>query len=226
MSDITCVLTLRNRDKERVENCLKTLRQQSCMPNIIVVDYGSDKANLRWERKIIPDALTRLIVAPYDTVFNKSKAINIGIRLSDTPYLLMTDIDCIFSENFVEEALNVLERNDKSVVLCQKIDLDEDGRVGELHEPSASGSCIGIDRDWLMKVHGFDERYTFWGREDNDLVDRAVSDGYQTVWITDRVKMFHQWHSPAPMHTLAMNAAYYNIPNKPLVRNEGGWGVL
>ena len=226
MSNITCVIALKNRPKENVKKCIETLRMQDDSCKIIVVDYGSYPENLRWETKVIPDAITTLIKVKNNVIpFNKSRALNIGIKEANTKYILSTDIDCLFSRNFTKEVVNSLEK-EKAVVLCRKIDLDKNGEVIGFHEPSASGSCIGITRKWLMKVHGYDEKYTQWGREDNDLVDRAVKDGYKEVWITDKVKLFHQWHELPLTDSLNKNVSYYKKRKKPLVRNSNGWGEL
>jgi GT2 family glycosyltransferase len=219
-------MALKNRPKENVENCIKTLRMQDYSCNIIIVDYGSREENLHWERRILPDAITTLIEVKNNTsIFNKSRALNIGIKRANTKYILSTDIDCLFSPNFTEEVVNILEKQ-RAVILCQKIDLDENREMIGTHEPSASGSCIGLTKEWLMKVHGYDEKYTQWGREDNDLVDRAIQDGHKTVWITEKVKLYHQWHEPAPNDTLHKNIEYYNKLKKPLVRNKNIWGEL
>jgi len=219
-------MALKNRPKENVENCIKTLRMQDHSCDIIIVDYGSHEENLHWERRILPDAITTLIEVKNNTsIFNKSRALNIGIKRATTKYILSTDIDCLFSPNFTEEVANILEKQ-RAVILCQKIDLDEDGKIIGTHEPSASGSCIGLTKEWLMKVHGYDEKYTQWGREDNDLVDRAIQDGHKVVWITEKVKLFHQWHELALNSTLQQNIEYFNKLRKPLVRNKNEWGEL
>jgi len=225
---VTVVMVIKNRDKVRFERCLRSLLEQSLECKVLVVDYGSDKENIEWERESIkqfPNA-TLIEVTRNTDIFNKSRALNIGFKYATTKYILSSDIDIIYSSNFIEEVMKVLTTNPKSLVLCQKIDLDKEGKEVEVHEPSASGSCIGIDAFWLEEVHGYDEVYTYWGREDNDLVDRAVADGYQVYWITDKTKMWHQWHKPADRPSLDDNTWYYQIPSKPIKRNFNGWGEL
>ena len=225
---VTVVMVIKNRDKVRFERCLRSLLEQSLECKVLVVDYGSDKENIEWERESIkqfPNA-TLIEVTRNTDIFNKSRASNIGFKYATTKYILSSDIDIIYSSNFIEEVMKVLTTNPKSLVLCQKIDLDKEGKEVEVHEPSASGSCIGIDAFWLEEVHGYDEVYTYWGREDNDLVDRAVASGYQVYWITDKTKMWHQWHKPADRPSLDDNTWYYQIPSKPIKRNFNGWGEL
>jgi len=225
MKDITAVLTIRNRPEKLARNCINSLLAQTCPCEIILVDFGSSEENLKWERSLTNEVVTLIGVKKDTEIFNKSRALNIGFKAANTDYVLSTDIDCVFAPNFIEEVMRALEIP-KTVALCQKIDLDKEGNERALHEPSASGSCIAIDRNWINKVHGYDEFYTLWGREDNDLVDRAVQDGYIVRWVTDKTKMYHQWHPPAISNTLKKNVWYYEITNKPLVRNGERWGEL
>jgi GT2 family glycosyltransferase len=230
MSDsaITVVMVIKNRDKIRAQRNLTSLSEQTIPCNIILVDYGSDVENIMWERELVKQySNINFIEVTRDTEhFNKSRALNIGFKQVKTKYILSTDIDCIFSNNFIEEVLRALTNNENAIVLCQKIDLDENGVEIEVHEPSASGTCIGINTNWINKVHGYDEFYTYWGREDNDLVDRAIQDGFNPIWITDKTKIWHQWHKYAIRPTLDDNVSYYDTPSKPIIRNENGWGEL
>lgn len=225
-SNITVVLTIKNLERIRAERCINSILEQTYPCNILVVDYGSDDKS--WYPEVFGNSeKVTLIQVTRDTEnFNKCRALNIGFKQATTKYLLSTDIDCIFASNFIEEVMKVLTTKEKVIVLSQKIDLDKEGKEIEVHEPSASGSCIGIESDWIDKVHGYDEFYTYWGREDNDLVDRAVACGYEIIWITDKTKIYHQWHEIHSQQTLKDNDWYYNIPSKPIVRNPNGWGEL
>ena len=223
MSDITFVMVIKNRDRKRAERCIDSLLNQTYPSEVIVVDFGSDDKS--WYPEVFKD-ITLIEVTRDTEVFNKCRALNIGFKHAQTKYVVSTDIDIIFASNFAEEVNRAFMDNEKSVVLCQKIDLDENGDEDDLHEPSASGSCIGLPREWVNKVHGYDEYYTYWGREDNDLVDRAMADGLEVVWITEKTKMWHQWHKPAINSTLDENDLYYRQEDKGIERNPNGWGEL
>jgi len=223
MSDLTFVMVIKNRDRKRAERCIDSLLTQTYPSEVIVVDFGSS------DKSWYPDVFGKvtLIEVDRDTdVFNKCRALNIGFKHAKTDFVVSTDIDIIFASNFAEEVMRVFRKNTKSLVLCQKIDLDEHGIEVDIHEPSASGSCIAIERDWINKVHGYDEYYTYWGREDNDLVDRAMASGYEVVWITDKTDMWHQWHKPAINSTLDENDLYYRQEDKDIIRNPYSWGEL
>ena len=228
-NSITVVMTIKNRDTLRLEKCFQSLKDQTYPCKVILVDFGSEEVCKEEIRKVISNfspMVTLVEVLRETKDFNKSRALNIGLRYAETKYILSTDIDIIFAPNFIEEIINVFKTKPKSIILSRKIDLDKDGNNNELHEPSASGSCIAIETDWINKVHGYDEYYTYWGREDNDLVDRAIQDGYEVIWITDRTKMWHQWHEPASQQTITENDWYYRKGGKSIIRNPNSWGEL
>ena len=218
---ITVILVNKNRDINRVNNCINSLKNQNC--KIILVDFGSNEEILLLER-LLP---VNLIEVKNNTkIFNKCRALNIGLKQAKTKYVLFSDIDCIFSNNFINETIKALQKNKKIIVLSQKIDLDKTNKETNLHEPSASGSCIAIKTNWAKKVHGFDEIYTFWGREDNDFVNRAMQDGFEDIWITNKIKLWHQWHELPDTRSLNRNIIYYEKLNKPIIRNSNNWGQL
>jgi len=223
MSDLTFVMVIKNRDRKRAEMCIDSLLNQTYQSEVVVVDYGSDDTS--WYAEVF-DGVNVIYVKRDTDVFNKCRALNIGFKHANTRYVVSTDIDIIFDSNFAKEVMRVFRKNTKAVVLCQKTDLDKYGKENDVHEPSASGSCIAIEREWIYEVHGYDEFYTYWGREDNDLVDRAIQDEHATVWITDRTKMWHQWHKPANNSTLYDNDLYYIQGGKDIIRNPNGWGEL
>lgn len=82
-----------------------------------------------------------------------------------------------------------------------------------------------VMREELMNVGGWDERFKYWGNDDNDLMHRLGLNGCQTDCMEDLI-FFHQYHERPP--TVAMGD--YNEPllyeeNKSIVANVGGaWG--
>ncbi len=224
--EITLILVIKNRAKESTKKCIDSLSSQTYSCDIIVVDYGSSEENLTWERKIF-SKLKFIEVKKNTEIFNKCRALNIAIRASKTPFILQSDVDSIFSSNFVEEVVNVLRVNEKAIVLCQKIDLAKDGSEIGLH-PISYGSCVGISASWLKSVHGYDEKYILWGGEDDDMFYRACSAGFTPIWITKKTWIKHQWHSEEVSDKSARleNCKYLASPNKRIVRNPNDWGEM
>lgn len=224
---MTVVLCVKDRGPDRIRKCFQSLKDQTEPCKVILVDFGSSEINQYSEQRLCTEFGFIYIETLRDVDdFNKSRALNIGLKQATSKYVISSDIDMIFAPNFIKTIKQVFDKKPKSIVLCQKIDLDKEGKEVEMHEPSASGSCIAIESDWIDKVHGYDEYYTYWGREDNDLVDRAIQDGYEVVWITDKTKMWHQWHEFATKRSLDKNDWYYKQPDKPIIRNPNGWGKI
>ncbi len=227
--EITLIFVIKNRLEEPTKQCVDSLLFQSYSCDIIIVDYGSTEKNLKWERELF--SKFKFIEVKRNTeVFNKCRALNIGIKASKTPFILQSDIDSIFSSNFVEEVMKVLKSNKKAIVLCRKTDLSKDGSEMKLHGVSY-GSCVGISTDWLKSVHGYDEKYTLWGGEDDDMYIRASLAGFTRVWITKKAWIKHQWHSETASNksTVSENRKYLSLHNKPnvsIIRNLNCWGEM
>ena len=57
------------------------------------------------------------------------------------------------------------------------------------------GSHISISRDDLYRVNGYDESFTGWGGEDNDLGHRLVQSGLLCIPAMTKTRVLHMWHS-------------------------------
>jgi glycosyltransferase involved in cell wall biosynthesis len=56
------------------------------------------------------------------------------------------------------------------------------------------GSHISISRDDLYRVNGYDESFTGWGGEDNDLGHRLVESGMLCIPAMTKARILHMWH--------------------------------
>lgn len=221
---ITVVMAIKNKERASVENCINSLLNQSVPCKIIVVDYGSD--DMSWFTEVF-GKVGFIAVRRNTDVFNKSRALNIGFRQVKTEYTISSDIDNIFEIDFIKKVYEALRLDlvvSRRMILCQRIDLNKQGEEVRLHAKTAYGACLGIKTSWLLKVHGYDEFYTNWGREDDDLYDRAIQDGFVPTWID--AKIYHQWHHLSDRSTVKENIEYYKLKDKPLIRNGENWGEL
>ena len=196
-----------------LEGVLASLEQQT-MDNfeVIVVDNGSTDgsstfiaANFSWVRIIeLPDN------------FGFSRAVNVGIEASRTPYVLLLNNDTEVEKNFVEEMLAAIRRH-KNAFSCQakmiqyhdRDKLDDAGNYycslgwgfarGKGKDISAYdkeekifAACAGaaIYRKKLMNKTGlFDEEH-FAYMEDVDIGYRARIYGYEN-WYAPRAVVYH-----------------------------------
>ena len=201
---ITILYPYRNRENNRVKRSLDSLVQQMNRDfRVVFIDYGSNSEVV----KEIEELVTSYTFAQYCYCYNlnqpwsRSKAINIGLKLIETPYIFVADIDMIFKENFIEKLLKVANPNQaiyfKVGFLSKEVTSFSENfdtiPIAFTSDVGAQGlSLFAIES--LYKVNGFDEFYHFWGAEDADIHVRLQNAGYEVVFYDSEILMLHQWH--------------------------------
>ena len=67
------------------------------------------------------------------------------------------------------------------------------------------GCNLGIWRDDLIAVNGFDEDFEGWGREDSDLGARLYNLGLQRKMVYGRALVYHLNHTENSRESLNQN---------------------
>lgn len=67
------------------------------------------------------------------------------------------------------------------------------------------GCNLAVWRDDLVRVNGYNEAFTGWGREDSELAVRLMNAGVRRLDLRGRALCFHLWHPPASRDNLAAN---------------------
>jgi glycosyltransferase involved in cell wall biosynthesis len=67
------------------------------------------------------------------------------------------------------------------------------------------GCNLGIWRGDLVRVNGYNEAFTGWGREDAELALRLTNSGVRRVDVRGWALCYHLWHPPASRSSLAAN---------------------
>ena len=73
------------------------------------------------------------------------------------------------------------------------------------HLRGIRGCNLAIWRADLMRVNGYNEAFTGWGREDSELAARLMNAGIRRLDLRGRAACFHLWHPPASLAGLAAN---------------------
>jgi GT2 family glycosyltransferase len=73
------------------------------------------------------------------------------------------------------------------------------------HLRGIRGCNLAVWRDDLVRVNGYNEDFTGWGREDSELAARLLNAGVQRLDLRGRALCFHLWHPPASRVNLAAN---------------------
>jgi glycosyltransferase involved in cell wall biosynthesis len=69
------------------------------------------------------------------------------------------------------------------------------------------GANMAFWRSDLLRVNGFNERFTGWGREDSELVVRLTNAGVRRRKLKFGGIVYHLWHSEQPRESVARNDA-------------------
>ncbi len=67
------------------------------------------------------------------------------------------------------------------------------------------GCNVGIWRDDLVQVNGYNEAFVGWGREDSELCVRLMNRGVQRTDVRGWALCYHLWHPPAGRESLPAN---------------------
>jgi glycosyltransferase involved in cell wall biosynthesis len=67
------------------------------------------------------------------------------------------------------------------------------------------GCNLAVWRADLVRVNGYNEAFTGWGREDSELAARLLNAGVRRLDLRGRALCFHLWHPPASRANLAAN---------------------
>lgn len=246
MPRISAIIPSRNRSGQRLDNCLRSLRWQdvpAASLEIVLVDFGSHPDHAASVAEVAAKYNAVLVRVEDTGLWNRSRALNIGIQSATGELCFCTDADMIFAPNFVSQLLEASTAEaDNALILCRCHDLAEgavDGAVSvadypklretaEVRDTSGTGACQVARRDFFVAVRGYDEAFKFWGAEDNDMVSRARRFGLSRVWLGEDTAMLHQWHATTkndrPIRR-KLNSWRYKLTRHIVVKNRKRWGL-
>ncbi len=246
--DITIIIGVKNRFDYRVVNALRSIKNQRYSKNLIktiLVDYGSDNELISKLKKLCEEFDTEYVRVNNVPVWNRSHCLNIGIKKTSTKYVLVSDTDIIFKDNYISEAINELKKNPYQVVVSEMIDLTKEAskeniNFETLNKARFKPRYFGTPHNsmpltltyFYYEINGFDEMYSVWGSEDNDLIKRFKYLGLNLKNICSKSVYFHQWHQKYEgvrtgdyKKQIEKNLKYFENTNT-IKRNKNGWGLI
>ncbi len=199
---IDFVIPVRDREDERVQRCINSLKSKFT-GNIFVVDYGSKKKVKVKGCKIIREKNKET------KIWNKSHALNIGIRKCTSEFIATVDCDMCLGKKFLSKCKRYLDGDTFMYSRLVRRIVGEvfDWNVSENKLESISTDWLGKNQGsahlavggiqlfpkwWIDEVRGYDENLIYWGGIDNDIHERAMRTGLVTVDINELI--FHQEH--------------------------------
>lgn len=200
MSKIDFIIAVRNRDNDRIQRCIASFKEIA--NKILVVDYGSNK----------PIELKDCEIIKYNDskMWNKSHALNLGIKQSKADYICTIDCDMILTKDILNKIVCQLGENTAIFnTNVRRIDLEDikdnykemleksrswfaEGSRGNIYS-AANGGIQIFPKKWIEKIGGYDEGIgLYWGAMDNRVYEQAKGLGMSIVDLN--LPMFHQEH--------------------------------
>jgi len=137
---------------------------------------------------------------PQNDKFNKSWAINVGVRNSKYNGLFVIDSDIMFGDDYFQKVVDFAKDNPKFFMGYSKIHYEtgRDNPEKRVHVQSylkAAGGVWYADKDFFWSIGGMNETYFGYGAEDNDFWQRANSVlGKVNGLQYEVVHAYHHWH--------------------------------
>lgn len=196
--------------KHFMEPCLQSLANQTCSEfQILVVDNASSDGSIEYMRENYPD----IELISLNQNYGFSAAVNVGIRHSTTPYVLLLNNDTTVAPEFVDEMIKAIEKSPKIFSVSSKmIQMYHPGLIdsaGDMYTLLGWGYCRGgglsisnhhtddiifsacagaaiYRRDIFSEIGFFDENH-FAYLEDIDVGYRAKIYGYQNTYCSSAI---------------------------------------
>ncbi len=104
--------------KHFMEACLESLNHQTCKDfQILVVDNHSSDGSAAYMKEQHPE----IPLISLDENYGFSKAVNIGIKHTDTPYVILLNNDTVVDKNYVAEMLKAIKASPRIFSVSSKM---------------------------------------------------------------------------------------------------------
>ncbi len=190
---ISFVYGVRNADVQRLRNSIESLYTLDFEFSIevIVVDYASELNYSECYSDLCNSLGFTLIKHMGSPHWSRARALNIGVEACTGNYIFFSDVDMLYTKAFAFNVTNHVNRGINAYF--QVAYLDVKGGLISLSSEDAQGILL-VDRSAFLTVGGFDNFYSFWGKEDNDLISRLREAGYIVEHSKPSDPIKHVWH--------------------------------
>jgi len=235
---------------EVLELSLRSLMRTAILPDqweLIVIDDGSTDGTAaflyRFKEEMAGKGFDN--VRLFRRLLNVGKANNAGLarncglRKAEGDYIAFSDGDCFFMTDVIARTLAWIDNDAGRCLLTSgcwyRVTKTnggawyEDGPRGP-NQTVPFGPWLALERQWVMAIGGFDERFTTYAAEDHDLLRRLMLHGIRRMDRDRQIIAHHLWHRPGGADKdpeQFERQLYIYEHDKSIVRNRGiEWGRL
>lgn len=252
MEKISIIFAHRNRETSRIKVSMDSLNiQNNKLFEVVFVDYGSDQqfsSELKGLFKKYEFAKYYYLNVQQQ-LWNKSRALNFGIKHANGSYIFIADVDIIFHPAAVGELINRASFKDFLLFRMGYLDQSESSKLlqevkFEELKPNRFGNVNGMilaAKELFFRINGYDEFFHFYGSEDVDLYSRLTNAGFKSQLVKD-VFFYHNWHvsyelsdsnklskTPKLSNAIRINEQHYLYQKREkimLPSSQKIWGVI
>jgi GT2 family glycosyltransferase len=203
LDDITVVIPTLGR--HILENCLQSIAQGSCWPVcVICVDQGSNPQVASWLDKLKSFGIRS--AHTLSSQRGRASAVNRGFEQLETPFVAVTDDDCLVDVDWLKNMAKHLSENPDSII-TGRVDPAGDHEVmavvlrnhpavyrrpGLKFDPMSGGN-MGTSSDVVKRVGLFDEDPRLRCAEDGEWAYRALRSGVPIVYAPEVSVQHYGW---------------------------------
>lgn len=226
-----------------LKNCLKTLKNQKNLFQVIIIDNASSDNSVNY----IKDNYPEFTIINNEENLGFAAAVNQGIRASKTDYVFLLNNDTELEADCISKLLRCMESDENIFAVSSKMiqfgnrDVMDDAgdeytllgwtkKVGNGRSPDnymegreVFSACAGAAlyrRSRFNEIGYFDENF-FAYLEDVDISYRARIHGYRSIYCPEAIVYHHgsgtsgSKHNPFKVKVSARNSVYLPYKNMP-----------
>ncbi len=224
---------------ELTRECIESIKRSTKIPfRLIIIDNGSEKETREYLENVRDDPDLDVILIRNDSNIGYLKAVNQGLKQSDSKYVCILNNDTVVTDNWLDKMVDFAEKHDDVGLInpvlkkkrtpsapdnLDKITRELESRKGEYIElDHCVGACLLIRKDVIKDIGFFDEIYGFGHWEDNDYSRRAQKAGYKCVRLLDTLV----WHYVSRSFNKIKNWKSLSEQNKKIFYNRWGEEII
>ncbi len=224
---------------ELTRACIESIKRSTKTPfRLIIIDNGSEKETREYLENVRDDPDLDVILIRNDSNIGYLKAVNQGLKQSDSKYVCILNNDTVVTDNWLDKMVDFAERHDDVGLInpvlkkkrtpsapdnLDKIVRELESRKGEYIElDHCVGACLLIKKGVIRDIGLFDDIYGFGHWEDNDYSRRAQKAGYKCIRLLDTLV----WHYVSRSFNKIENWKSLSEQNKKIFYERWGEEII
>jgi hypothetical protein len=161
-----------------------------------IYDCGSTDIVDLWA-EVIKTYKGNLVFSSQNEKFTRTHSFNGAVAQSTKPILFICDADMTIPVDFVDQITKAVDINTVWFPICFSLFENKEQKIHKDNGwwRTAGYGIMGISKYIWSSIGGYDECFTTWGGEDDDMLNRIMNIGYKIRIVRNKsIGLFHNWH--------------------------------